>query len=54
MHHVYFEEEKERIVNWIIQSIKLLIQNDYDLLSPDIVRTDFKIKGQKGIKQGTS
>ena len=51
MHHNYTDEEKVKIINWLTASIKLLIENDSDLLSPDKIQTDHKIEGQKELNR---
>ena len=51
MHYEYTAAEKTNIVDWVTAAIKLLIDKDSDLLSPDKVETDNKIDGQKELNR---
>lgn len=51
MPHLYTEEEKLNIENWITHSVNLLIEYDTDLLSPGRIPTLYKILGIKELNR---
>jgi len=51
MHHTYTIEEKKNMETWIRLSIRLLIENDSNLLSPDPINSIIGLEGQKPLNR---